>query len=290
MPEFAKPFVIVAACLLLGACSSGSGVAVTPIAASGFAQASDRIGTGKTYDIPRTTLFSADSDGGRLSNADVSYRVQDNGRPVVVIDDVRYVLTSEGGGVFSTFKDDTDVLLLRIFVSEANVVESVYLSLETEETFTAGFFPVGFDTAPRTIQNTAGSATFVGEAALSARQVRNGALQSGFSDGVARITANFDSNTVRGTLRFDEQQSRVITLPDLTMTLNNTTITGNGFQGQATISANQLGEDLSFDGASFDGRFYGAAGQAVAGTVEGTLIEDGTQAPILLQGVFVADK
>ncbi len=280
----------IATVLVLSAAGCGSGTPIVPIAASGFASAGDEVAALGTFARPATPIYSQTGSVGDVGPQDLAVAIDKDGVPSVTYNGVTYALTEEDSGVYSTSQDDTAVLYLRSSVTAPAVAETIYLSFETEDTFDAGFVVIGYDTNPASVTGLTGSATFEGDAILSARQVVNGTLRSGFSSGTANVTADFEDNRVSGTLRFDTQQNRPITLDDVTLQLKGAPIIGNRFQGAVSVSEGGFGEGRGLDGASVDGQFFGDTAQAVGGTITGTLSTDAAGGLIHLQGAFLGSQ
>ncbi len=285
MRELAKALMCAA---MLAGCSSST--PPTPIAASGFAQSGDEVAARITFNVPQTSAFVLQDEKGALINQDVSLRINAQGRPMVVIDGQRFVLNSEGNGIYSTTENDTNVLWLRISQTDPNAVELIYLSFATEDSFNAGYVPFGFDTNPTTVAAETGSAVYTGPASLSLRQVIDGRLASGFSNGTARITADFDGGAVNGSIRFDDPADRPIEVADVTLQLEGTAIRDNTFSGSVSVAAGSFGDGNTLSSGTYDGRFFGADVGAVGGTLTGTVVTGDPDRPILLQGGFIGEQ
>lgn len=287
MRNLAKAFFV--SVVAIGLLGCGSSTPITPQAATGFAKPDDEIRRRVTFDLSEVTTFLAQDGAGGLVQQDLKLRVNAQGNPIIVLDGVKYVLNNEGNGIFSTLADDTDILYIRTALTDPNVVETIYLSLETDDSFNAAFLPFGFDTNPNVIAQATGSATFEGPAQLSLRQVVDGELNSGFSTGTARITANFNANSVNGTIRYDNAQERPLVLPDITLRLETSAVRGNRFGGDISIARGDIGPGLSLSEAAYDGRFYGADADAVAGTLTGRIETGDAESPIFVQGAFLGE-
>ncbi len=288
MRHLAKPLICATLFAALTACGSGSSIGTPPLASTGFAAQSSEIASQVTFNLLQASTFLLQDQEGELTEQNVKLRINAQGKPVIELDGDKFVLNAQGGGVYSALQNDTEVLWLRIAQTDPNVVEMIYLSFETEDSFNASYLPFGFDTAPGAVAAQIGSAIFKGDASVSLRQVTNGQLASGFSGGIARITADFDSNQVAGTLRLNDTQNRLLTLPKVTLGLETSAINGNGFTGDMSVTNGSLGANRTLDDGTYDGRFYGAEASAVAGTLTGTIVTDDPDSPILLQGAFIA--
>ncbi|MDH5798695.1 MAG: hypothetical protein OEZ19_09020, partial [Paracoccaceae bacterium] len=102
------------------------------------------------------------------------------------------------------------------------------------------------------------------------------------------LAADFDLNTISGTIELSDCGCGDYVISDTTMYLNEMEIAGNTFDGQATVTPADLGL-ASVGNISVDGMFYEFGATAAGGTVSGTGVAAEGFTTTLINGAFIAE-
>ncbi len=247
-----------------------------------------------------------------LGSQDVSIGFNDDeSEATLTINGNTYTLTrvidpEEPDDIIYEFADDTAYVgfsVTPILDFELGADSSVVTAVSGAELTNTGistFLDVlGFDTNPEAIAATTGEATYEGNLILVGTNINEegpddgsetdpDAPTQGFDgiEGALTMTANFDSNTISGNAVLDNDNPEM----PLTETLifESAAITGNGFSGAVTGDGQFFEPGLSLGDVNYDGHFFGAEGESVAGTLSGEVLVEGAD-PILMLGVYGAE-
>ena len=149
-----------------------------------------------------------------------------------------------------------------------------------------GFAVSGYNSDPADVAARTGEVLFSGWGGISLAAVDDSFWA--FADGPASLAADFDLNTISGTIELSDCGCGDYVISDTTMYLNEMEIAGNTFDGQATVTPADLGL-ASVGNISVDGMFYEFGATAAGGTVSGTGVAAEGFTTTLINGAFIAE-
>lgn len=251
----------------LAGCGGGGGTSaelMEPLAASGYAQPGDTIAPGDSFSIPNVSRMIITGSSNSLANQDVEVEIltsQDALRVTVggdtltlPYDAANDYYEATGGSVEGLFFVD---------LIEADYLDQVFVSTynPATDTFNGGYLHLGFDTDPDTIAALSGTAVYSGDATAD---IYSGPLFA-LAYGTGSVTADFGANEVSGVIDISDSGASFneFTVPNITVTVLDGDISGNGFSGGMTLSPVA---GLSVDSASYKGRFFGSNAESVGAT------------------------
>ena len=295
--------------LTLAACSGGSGGGdnsgggnSTPQASTGYAQPTDKIRNNVTFTVPQGTWIKREfGQPTTTQQPDVAVRfglnVDDPSQIYITYNGETYLAQrtgSSGNSYLSQSTEDGQIIrrsFERQLTTSSNVVAGGLATISNPTNpsdgapinyVQSGYIVYGFDTDPSTIGAETGSAYYSGTIRANGYQDANVSSASGNMT----LSANFDSNTINGNFNLSNLSGMTGTE---NYTMQSTAITGNGFSGNITVTDGSLQSGQTLQNGGYQGNFYGAAAEAVGGTINMT-IQDGAESPIFIQGGFVADE
>ena len=289
--KIALLFVVLAAC-------GGSGtepetnvvlpIDVEPLAATGFARESDTLGG--TYDLSVPNVPTSQYPVSELISRNIEMKRESPDGPIVVTIDGRSVelVVQTQDSLYARAGVGDDQIALFSQFGNSDVVDGYYLRVVEDGDFTESLFVAGFDTDPTVISAASGSATYRGDVEFNMYRNQLNA------DGKGRflIVADFDGQTISGDLAVQvdgighDGNADVDIIPTglINLSLEPTPITQNGFSGTIVVADGELNGTLN--SGSYDGRFFGAAGEAVGGGISGSISHPGFEAETVLNGIF----
>jgi hypothetical protein len=279
----------IAATLILSACGGGGGASfnTTPLASTGFAEASGGFGGAYDFTIERATRTV--SVGNVLSQEKGTIRISGTagqGPIIVVLNGETYTLqrASDNNGPARS-QDGNDLVSLSSAIVGTDFVELTSLFAVIDGNLNSGIFARGFDTDPAIVQKMTGTADFQGgiEAAI-----RSG-FDNAFGSGVLNMSVDFDGNTIsgRGVLNDEEISTADFTFDPVTIRFEQAQIDENSFAGSVSVESPLIG---TLNDATYDGRFFGPNADSVAGQFVGRIDIDGSDIDTFINGGFVATK
>jgi len=239
-----------------------------------------------------TSVLEVSSSAVVSGTEDITVELSEDGRTLrlTVGSDV-ISLDRAGNGSFSGQAGDAEALVTLTQISAALPLGIAAVEFTQSTDSVSGSLPVGIETSAAFVTAETGVVTYDGRAELNAAQFKDGQLNVTPLGGDFELTANFDSDTVSGTilaLQADPNDPTVDQSFDITIQLDleMTPISGNSFSGQVTAPFGGFGSAArTLDNLEYSGNFYGNGGEGVAGTLTGSIAETG-QSDIQLQGVF----
>lgn len=148
----------------------------------------------------------------------------------------------------------------------------------------------GFNTDPSIVNARADIANYIGLGGVSVVSEDNSFWA--VVNGEAALMADFGKGTISGTIELTQTNGYGgLAIPDSTLSLNETQITQNTFDGTATIDEAAFGL-TDVGNIDVDGMFYEADATAVGGTLSGVgtaTVENGG-GTVFLNGAFLADE
>ncbi len=294
-----KLFLPVTLLVVLGACSGSSSLDDTgPISSNGFASAEnvDAPPSGATITLRQTPrILSNAGQNLELDKQTIVLETEPVGDDVFFtlnIDGERYELAPVGGDNLrqrATF--DGSTIELRAFLLAQNVaVSELFVSIIDDngrEQLNDGWVVYGLDTNPVDVAALSGEATYSGRLEATLRQAGFGAA---IGEGDFDLSVSFENGTVGGSARVTDrgQPNATFDFEPIDITLQSTSIVGNGFSGGIAVDSDSFRSSVS--GGGYQGNFFGLDAAAVGGTAQGRLTAtgDGTETFMVLG--FVANR
>jgi hypothetical protein len=187
---------------------------------------------------------------------------------------------------FLNFDSDEGQLIAGWFIVED------FRNSPTKEYLGTGIF--GFTTDPAIVAARPGTADYQGQGNINVQILGSSpSFTSGF--GTANLTANYNSNTISGTItdivEIGSSESDHELAGSTSATINQASISNGTFNGTVTLAdPNKFGL-LSTGTVTYDGKFYESYGTGVGAYITGSNAKatDGTTNAII-SGAFVAEE
>lgn len=294
---------------LLTACSSGStgggsgsgGGGLTP--GAGYANDSLTITVdGETIDTGAVLLTRTSSSTFTNEELDLTLTTTSNANEYqVTYNGQQYALTSTGnfgGREFEYLETDFTLNFLINFDSDRDQLIAGWFIVEdfrnspTKEYLGTGIF--GFTTDPAIVAARTGTADYLGQGNVNVQILGSSpSFTSGFGD--TNLTANFNSNTISGTItdiiEIGSSETGHELVGTTSATINQASISNGTFNGTVTLAdPNKFGL-LSTGTVTYDGKFYESYGTGVGAYITGSNAKatDGTTNAII-SGAIVAEE
>lgn len=149
-----------------------------------------------------------------------------------------------------------------------------------------GFAVSGYNSDPADVAARTGEVLFSGWGGISLAAVDDSFWAS--ANGAASLAADFDLNTISGTIELSDCGCGDYVISDTTMYLSEMEIAGNTFDGFATVTPADLGL-TSVGNISVDGMFYEFGATAAGGELSGTGTSTDGGVTTLINGAFIAE-
>ncbi len=274
---------LVSACGGGGGDSGGNSAEISPISAFGFADAERPQDGSFDYNI-KDTIRTLGSVDGELSqerqDIDLSGTIG-AGDITLVLDGETYVLERDAiDPSIATFDDGGDFVQLSTTIGENNQAVGVNIFSVIDGELNDGKLVLGLDTNPNDVEMITGSADYTGRAEAT---LRNG-FSSASAGGDLNLTVDFDDNSVGGTAELEFIEGSLDFDP-VTIAFDDTDLVGNGFAGNVSIEAGDIGGTL--DNTTYEGRLFGADAGTVGGTFTGQINLDDSDSNTFVDGVFI---
>lgn len=249
-----------------------------------YALPGDAIGPGSefaTQNVKRSVYVNGSQS---LKDQTVSVRFSTDGQKVYISQNHKdYVLVNDGTGLFTNS-------VATFFLEDVSTdVDIAWFRESTPNYSNTGAFIVGYHTNPAQVAAQNGTATFNGITTLDA----DTNTLFGYGYGQVALTANFDSNTLTGTMNIVDSgsSSTTLVLPDTTVIINPTSISnisGNTFKADLGISfAATPGNTATVSQSGLEGGFYGVNAAGVGATYWATGTLNGEN--LYIQGALAAN-
>lgn len=288
--------LIVLPVMVLAACGGGSTgpstPAIEPLSPSGFA--SDTVTPQSISTLNLTDQTRIVSQGGE----ELSLAVQDitlddfndrDGELIVTIDGQTFtVVVDPDDSDLLLFEDENAFVSVRFLINDFPDAQVVSVFAIIEDELNASNIAIGLDTNPTVIDARSGGAEFEGGLAVTTRT----GFTDGFGAGRIELDVDFDTMTLDGDLIvFDDGgDNPEVRVPSVAFDIDETDITGNGFETTLTYdAASSLDKiDGTIVSTGLTGRFFGTEGSTIGGQLFGE-IDNGPEAfPTLIEGAYVA--
>ena len=272
----------------------GSQTSVVPFSEAGFAQSGKQFEHGASFNLVGRQIV--DENGIRSFKDQVIFVEFLGADPMtpskslvaLTINGNRSLLESSASDRYFS-ADGQNFAFLQQYTTTANTATLAFIDYSDATTYSGGYEVVGFDTNPSAINNRAGTARYNGTAEFVFRGKVHGDRNLAFVFGNFSLDANFSNATVDGSFALTNINAHGISIPQSTWELNAVAINENGFTGTfAETSSTLANSNGRLVNPLYDGRFFGANGEAVGGSITATLEFD-SLSPLFMEGAFLAE-
>jgi len=284
-----------AASLVLAGCGSSTTPPPGPQPA-GFADGTKVTSTPDLI-FTATSKGIVDDGSGNITLGDVAISYRTTADPDVIFatvngEDIQLVLNA-GGTAFEGSNANYDIFaeLVSISTSEQVVISLFGVDGVSAADDAIGYAVIGLQTDPTAIAALSGTASYSGEAEIFVMQEDVlGDINVGLGFGTGTLEANFDTGTITGSLALDESgaSDAGFEISPTTITIDPTTISGNGFLSTLSVTAADLAM-TSVGLSSIAGTFFGVDASDVGATFSGSGIGLDGVLPAFFTGGFIAE-